>query len=325
MGGGESERHIKLLSVKEKPSYTAELELKVINTAGDFAKKKIKVNPGNRRDLEALTKNPVYAGLFVANISTQPGREFVEFDNSDFVQLAAGTNDSSNVKAQIRATIERHLDREMQLLEQNIKVLTLFFLDKVGNYREYTEKGPELGPYAKMFEEQYLELIKLPRFNKLFDNEEVKKYMLTTDVRSAHDGYFAMDKGKKGSANAGENVFVESRGGGTAAKDESAYDLIMKDKERLLSTDTPLRFIFSHSALKEGWDNPNVFQICTLVETNDTMTKRQKVGRGLRLPVYSSGDKQGERVRDEELNILTVIANKSYTAFADSLQKEIEG
>lgn len=325
MSGGEKERHIKLLSVKEKPSYTAELELKVVSKTGGFEKKKIKVNPGNRRDLEALTKNPVYAGLFVANISTQPGREFVEFDNSDFVQLAAGTTETANITAQIRATIERHLDREMQLLEQNIKVLSLFFLDKVGNYREYTEKGPALGPYAKIFEEQYLELIKLPKYNTLFNNEEVKKYFLNEDVQQVHDGYFAMDKGKKGSANAGEMVFVESKGEGSALKDESAYDLIMKDKERLLSTDTSLRFIFSHSALKEGWDNPNVFQICTLVENNDTMTKRQKVGRGLRLPVYSSGPNQGERVRDEQLNILTVIANESYTEFADTLQREIEG
>lgn len=325
MGGGEKDRHIKLLSVKEKPSYTAELELKVVSSAGGFEKKKVKVNPGNRRDIETLTKNPVYNGLFVANIGTMPGREFVEFDNGDIVQLAAGTNETANIKAQIRATIERHLDREMRLLEQNIKVLTLFFLDKVGNYREYTPEGAKPGPYAKIFENEYLDLIKLPKYNTLFDNAEIKRYALNEDVSSVHDGYFAMDKAKKGSANAGEMVFIESKGDGSTVKDESAYDLIMKDKERLLSTDTPLRFIFSHSALKEGWDNPNVFQICTLVETNDTMTKRQKVGRGLRLPVYSSGPNQGERVRDEQLNVLTVIANESYADFADSLQKEIEG
>ena len=320
MRGGESERHIRVLSTTRTPNFSATLELKAINAKGEYERKSIKVNAGKRRDIESLTNNPSYAGLFVANIGTDPERQFVEFDNGEVVLLAAPNENANAVRAQIRATIERHLDREMRFLERGIKILSLFFLDTVSNYRVYTEKGPENGPYAKIFEEEYLSLIQEPKYTTLFTRDEDKRYALNPNVQEVHNGYFAMDKGKKGTASAGEVIFVESTGEGRAQKDDSAYDLIMKDKERLLSTDTNLRFIFSHSALKEGWDNPNVFQICTLVETNDTMTKRQKIGRGLRLPV----DQTGERVHDEQVNVLTVVANESYTEFAETLQSEIE-
>ncbi|MEY2665399.1 MAG: hypothetical protein RLZZ480_504, partial [Candidatus Parcubacteria bacterium] len=251
-------------------------------------------------------------------------KEFIEFDNGEVVLKAAASKNTGTIRAQIRSTIETHLDREMRFLDRGIKILSLFFLDTVSNYRQYTEKGSVKGPYAEIFEEEYLDLIRLPKYNHLFTDEKWRQYALNENVTAVHDGYFAMDKAKKGSVNAGEAIFVESKGEGTATKDDSAYDLIMKDKERLLSFDTNLRFIFSHSALKEGWDNPNVFQICTLVEAKDTMTKRQKVGRGLRLPVYSDGPDKGERVRDEQVNVLTVIANESFTEFAETLQKEIE-
>lgn len=324
MSGATQGRHLRLLSVTDKPAYAATLELKVVSKQGGYEVKAIKVNAGKRRDLEVLTSNPAYAGLYIANISTDAGREFVEFDNGEVILKAAASRNTNAIRSQIRATIERHLDREMRFLERGIKILSLFFLDTVSNYRVYTAAGKEHGPYAKIFEEEYLDLIKESKYNTLFTRESDKRYALNPNVHEVHDGYFAMDKGKKGSANAGETIFVDSKGDGKAAKDDSAYDLIMKDKERLISTETNLRFIFSHSALKEGWDNPNVFQICTLVETNDTMTKRQKIGRGLRLPVYSDGESKGERVRDEQVNILTVIANESYEEFADTLQKEIE-
>jgi len=324
MKGEEQGRSMRLVSVKSKPNYSANLELKVINSQGTFLKKVVTVNPGKRRDLQALTNNPDYAGLYVANISTDPGKERVEFDNGEHESLAATSKSEDMIRAQIRATIERHLDKELRFLEQGIKILSLFFLDSVGNYRIYTENGAENGPYANIFEEEYLKLIEEPRFRDLFTREEDKRYALNPNVSEVHDGYFAMDKGKSGTASSGKVIFVESRGEGRTAKDDSAYNLIMKDKEKLISTETPLRFIFSHSALKEGWDNPNVFQICTLVETQDTMTKRQKIGRGLRLPVYSSGEQRGERVRDEQVNVLTVIANESYEEFAETLQKEIE-
>jgi type III restriction enzyme len=312
-------RHVHLVSTDGRKR-SAKIEVQVGKDDGSFQKKVIEVNGGKRRDIEALTNNAAYAGLFVANVETTSGREFIEFDNGDVMLLSASGVASDTVRAQIRATIETHLDREMRFLERGIKILSLFFIDSVANYRLYTEEGPKQGPYAVMFEEEYLKAIRLPKYQQLFSKREHKEYALNEDVKSAHDGYFAMDKGKKGTALAGEMMFIDSKGEGKTAKDDSAYDLIMKDKEKLLSIGTPLRFIFSHSALKEGWDNPNVFQICTLVETSDTMTKRQKVGRGLRLPV----DQTGERVRDEQVNVLTVVANESYQSFAETLQKEIE-
>ena len=194
----------------------------------------------------------------------------------------------------------------MQLNPKGIKVLSLFFIDKVANYREYDkDNNPIKGKYAKMFEEEYAKLICL---NKYKENEN-----LNLDVSFTHNGYFAQDKKK------GKIVYKDTKG--NTKLDDDAYNLIMKDKERLLSMDNPLRFIFSHSALREGWDNPNVFQICTLKESKGTyISRRQEIGRGLRLCV----NQEGERVEDYGVNRLTVMANESYAEFVSGLQTEIE-
>ena len=192
-------------------------------------------------------------------------------------------------------------------MSKGIKVLSLFFIDEVAKYRDY-DADDEKGDYAKWFEEEYSKLIKLPKYKHLLD---AYGDCISTDATVVHDGYFSKD---------GKGRLTNSKGDGTTAADESTYQLIMKDKERLLSFDEPIRFIFSHSALKEGWDNPNVFQVCTLIETKDTMTKRQKVGRGLRICV----DQDGNRVIDGRYNVLSVIANESYKDFASTLQKELE-
>ncbi len=204
------------------------------------------------------------------------------------------------MKFQIRKTVEEHLKKELRLKPKGIKVLSLFFIDKVANYRQYDASGnSNHGKFAMWFEEIYKELIAKPAF-KTLDN---------FPIAEIHNGYFSQDKKGK----------MKDTSGETQADDDT-YSLIMKDKEKLLDVENPLRFIFSHSALREGWDNPNVFQICTLNETKSEIKKRQEIGRGLRLAV----DKEGKRIYDQTINRLTVIANESYDDFAKALQKEIE-
>lgn len=211
-----------------------------------------------------------------------------------------GSIDENIIKeAQIKKTIRIHLDKELRYLDHGIKVLSLFFIDEVKKYR--TPEG-EKGPYAEMFERCYNELINLPKYQPL-------KSQFPADATAIHNGYFSQDK---------KGAFKDTKG--DTAADYDTYNTIMKDKEWLLSYDCPLRFIFSHSALKEGWDNPNVFQICTLIEQKSTFTCRQKIGRGLRLCV----NQDGERIEDKNINVLHVVANESFSEFAETLQKEIE-
>jgi type III restriction enzyme len=216
-------------------------------------------------------------------------------------------------RVQIRKTIDEHLRKELRLRPKGLKVLSLFFIDKVANYRAYDADGnPCLGKYAVMFEEEYAKAIRSSDYVSLFEGVD-----LETAAEGVHNGYFAIDKKKDAS---GAERFKDSKGDGNTEADGSAYQLIMRDKERLLSFESKLKFIFSHSALREGWDNPNVFQICTLNETASVMKKRQEIGRGLRIAV----NQDGERVRNEGVNVLTVMANESYKEFATKLQKEIE-
>ncbi|ARE66399.1 DEAD/DEAH box helicase family protein [Moraxella catarrhalis] len=235
---------------------------------------------------EKSKQNPNYQGFIITGIDLE--NQMIKFSNG--IEIARGVNmdclRDEIMKQQIYYTIKEHLKHEKELNKDGIKVLSLFFIDKVENYR--TNAQGELGKFYEWFEELY-EL-------------ETKQ-----SASGVHKGYFSQDK--KGNA---------KNSNGTTKDDNDAYELIMKDKERLLSLDEPVRFIFSHSALKEGWDNPNVFQICTLNETTSVIKKRQEIGRGLRLPV----NQKGERIYDEKVNILTVIPNESYEQFANSLQQE---
>ncbi|MDO4769601.1 MAG: hypothetical protein Q4A11_04455, partial [Brachymonas sp.] len=206
---------------------------------------------------------------------------------------------------QMERTIAAHFAKLKQLQPKGIKVLSLFFIDKVAHYRQYDADGqPQPGKFAQWFEEIF--------------TQYASKYpgLVTHAASEVHNGYFSGDKKGKGSK--AQMVWKDT--GGDSAKDNDTYALIMRDKERLLSLDEPLQFIFSHSALREGWDNPNVFQICTLNDTHSTLKKRQEIGRGLRLCVNA----QGERVHDKNINVLTVVANESYDSFARKLQAEIE-
>lgn len=310
--------YIKLISVSNKNGYKATVEIDVLKKNGSVKRERKQVDPNSKNDFYLLSgERELYQGYVVAGIDCTPNNELIEFESGKLLYVGdviGGLDDDTLKRYQIRETIRTHLDRELNLVNQGIKVLTLFFIDKVENYRVYPEEGGwEKGKYAVMFEEEYENLIRLPKYRTLFEEDE---YISNQHVEEVHDGYFAKDK--KGNF---KDTRITKTGKVSITKaDESTFNLIMKEKEKLLSFNTPLRFIFSHSALKEGWDNPNVFQICTLVDTKDTLTKRQKIGRGLRLPV----NQDGERQYDENINVLTVVANESYEEFAASLQTEME-
>ena len=293
--------YIKLVSVSNENRFKAKLEMDIKNKDGVVSRKIVTVKPND--DLYLVSGNrELYEGYSVAGIDCTPGAESVEFSNTEYVALgkAIGAVDENIIKeAQIRRTIQAHLDKELRYTEKGIKVLSLFFIDEVKKYRS---ADGEKGIYAKMFEKCYEELINKPKYAPLKE-----KFPASCD--KVHNGYFSQDK---------KGTFKDTKGDTLA--DYDTYNTIMKDKEWLLSFDCPLRFIFSHSALKEGWDNPNVFQVCTLIEQKSTFTCRQKVGRGLRLCV----NQDGERIEDKNINILHVMANESFAEFADTLQKEIE-
>lgn len=239
-------------------------------------------------------------GFEIIEINSRPGMEFVKFANG--IRLSIGQENGGTkkeiVKEQIKATIKAHFEKELQVKGMGLKVLSLFFIDRVENYRIHTDTGYDLGIYAQWFEEIYKEI-----------SQEFAMFVDIMPVQKVHNGYFSKDKKGKLKDTKGDSSI-----------DADTYSLIMKDKEKLLSLDEPLKFIFSHSALREGWDNPNVFQICTLNESKSTMKKRQEIGRGLRLPV----NQNGERVFDKNINNLVVIANESYDDFAATLQKEFQ-
>ena len=314
---GHNLAYIKLLSVDNRKSpITAKIEIDAMQKSGEVKRKKKTIRTGDDL-LDISGGRSVYDGYIIEDIYCEKSNEYISFTSKpDIIRLnqAIGeVNDDAYKRLQIRKTIEEHLDKEMNLRPKGLKVLSLFFIDRVANYRSYDEDGnPQKGKYAIWFEEEYDRAIRKPKYNILFEGVD-----LETAARGVHNGYFAIDKKKDTS---GDGRLKESSGDGKTQADESAYQLIMRDKEKLLSFDSKLKFIFSHSALREGWDNPNVFQICTLNETSSVMKKRQEVGRGLRIAV----NQDGERVHGFDVNTLTVMANESYEEFARLLQKEIE-
>ena len=307
--------YVKVLDVKNtRGTYTAKL---MVHTQGskDIIPDKVTVRLGE--DLAQITGRGIYRGYLVSNMGVAKGNEFVEFQNLEHPLRkgeAVGDVDRDIVlRHMIQRTIVEHLDKEQRLRPMGIKVLSLFFIDEVANYRSYTEDGqPVKGKYAHWFEEEYKAIAARPKYRTLFQEVD-----LNTEPARVHDGYFSIDKKV-------HTPFEDKelkRGATKEQVETDTYNLIMRDKERLLSLDTPLKFIFSHSALKEGWDNPNVFQICSLREMGSELQRRQSIGRGLRLCVHST---TGERVRGHEVNTLTVVANESFEQFAEALQTEIE-
>lgn len=293
--------YIRLIETKEKK---AKIELDVQDKKGVVKRTTKMIKFGD--DLFDISgEREIYRNYVVEDISWGENDEYIVINGETiWLNKAIGDIDDDIIKRfQIRKTIEEHLEKENRLNKRGIKVLSLFFIDKVANYRDYSKDGAIIpGKYATMFEEEYENLIKQDRFKNNINRN--------ISIGSTHNGYFAQDKKGK----------LKDTKGNTQA-DEDVYSLIMKDKERLLDMSNPLRFIFSHSALREGWDNPNVFQICTLKDSAGTYIKRrQEIGRGLRLCV----DQSGERVNDSSVNTLTVMANESYAEFVNSLQKELQ-
>jgi type III restriction enzyme len=299
---GANDTYIKMLSCDNRNGIKAKLEIQ-IQTPGGPKNKTVMVKGGH--DLYTISKNrECYRdGFQVSEISCEPDNQFIKFSPSG-IRLSVGEEiggyGDEIKKIQIKNTIKEHLNKLKQVKERGIKVLSLFFIDRVSNYRVYGEdRNTSKGKYAIWFEQFYNELIEQEEYKGLISH-------LSDEVC---DGYFSEDN----------NGNWKDSNGATKA-DESTYDKIMKNKENLLLLEEPLQFIFSHSALREGWDNPNVFQICTLNETNTVMKKRQEIGRGLRLPV----NQDGERVFDDSINKLVVFANETYKEFAEKLQNEYE-
>ena len=306
--------YMKLLSVDNKKSpITAKIELDC-EVKGSIKRKAVTVRQGDDLSEKLSGYREVYNGYVIDDIYCEKGNEYVSFTTKpEILRIgeAVGDIDDWAIKDQrIRKTIEEHLNKELALKHRGIKVLSLFFIDKVSNYRYYDADGVRHnGIYADMFEKNYRELIQRPKYRVLFQNMDMESL-----PHEVHGGYFSGDK-KGGNS---DKEWKDTSG--TTAVDESAYNQIMRDKETLLSFDSKLQFIFSHSALREGWDNPNVFQICTLNETKSEVKKRQEIGRGLRLCV----NQNGERQHGFAINTLTVMANESYEKFAATLQKEYE-
>src|SRR5262245_17677566 len=258
-----------------------------------------------------------YRGFTISQIDCN--EDNVEFTNGVVVKAGAATGDVSERdirRIQIRETIRAHLETEKQLFAQGIKVLSLFFIDEVAKYRDYGE-ADEKGEYARIFEEQY-EVLKAEYLSELaIDNEAYRKYLAGVGASKTHNGYFSIDK----KTNRLKDPVVGARA--VDSDDVDAYDLILQDKERLLSLDEPTRFIFSHSALREGWDNPNVFVMCMLKHSDNTISRRQEVGRGLRLCVDRHGNRMDDPALVHDVNVLTVVASESYREFVAGLQREI--
>lgn len=315
----ESYLYLEKINLSGDHPPTATLEFEVKGTKG--VRKSSRIIREGYNLYEQSGELDEYKGYTVSKISGLTNS--VEFTNGVVIyagDVVGSVNESHIRRIQIRETIKSHLERERQLFYQGIKVLSLFFIDEVAKYRQYDESGNAVnGEYADVFEEEYEEALK--EWQLSIGDDDYLKYLNGIKSNDTHAGYFSIDKKSKRLTNSKIGDKKEN-----ISDDADAYDLIMKDKERLLDRKEPVRFIFSHSALREGWDNPNVFQICTLKQSGSDVRKRQEVGRGLRLCVNSNGDRMDSNVLEGEVhkvNVLTVIANESYDSFAKQLQSEI--
>ncbi len=314
--GANNKAYVRLVSTENRRgSITAKLELDV-QQGKNIRRSIVTVEDGDNLE-EATNGRAIYVDMQVGTITCGKDNESVEIrvPNMEYPPLKpgneiGGVNPDDVKRLMIRRTIKEHLDKEMRFKAQNLglKVLSLFFIDSVEHYRQYKDGQPVKGKYALMFEEEYKRLVRQPDYQQLFEQID-----LSTDIGELHNGYFSIDK--KGN-------WTETAENNQTNRDsaERAYNLIMKDKERLLSFESKLKFIFSHSALREGWDNPNVFQICALRDIGTERERRQTIGRGLRLCV----NQEGQRLHGFDINTLTVIATEGYEQFAENLQKEIE-
>ena len=307
--------YVRLVSTKrQRNAISARVEIDVATPAGGVQRREVNIQGGD--DLERKTRREIYRDHYIGEIKVGRDNESLELrvpGDEHWLKPgeAYGAVDRGALQREmIRKAIREHLDKERRLHHHGIKVLTLFFIDKVANYRGYdTDGNPVKGEFARIFEREYRRAANDPNYKTLFEGVDD----LTDAAGRAHDGYFSIDRLRRWTDTA-ENRQADRDNA------ERAYNLIMRDKEKLLSFEEPLRFIFSHSALREGWDNPNVFQICALRDIQTDRERRQTIGRGLRLCV----NQDGERQQGFEVNTLTVIAQESYEDFAENLQREME-
>jgi len=300
-----------------KKAPVARLEIEVKLASGEIKRQLKRLEFRDDLFAESGELDQYRDGFTISQIDAR--NDTVEFTNGVVLRAGEATGDVSERdirRIQIRETIKAHLDKEKQLFAQGIKVLSLFFIDEVVKYRDYAQPD-EKGEYARVFEEEY-ELLKVEYLAELaIDNDAYRKHLAGIDAAKTHNGYFSIDK----KTNRLKDPAVGARS--VDSDDVDAYDLILKDKERLLSFAEPTRFIFSHSALREGWDNPNVFVMCMLKHSDNTVSRRQEVGRGLRLSVDQNGDRMDNPAVVHDINVLTVVASESYKNFVAGLQKEI--
>ena len=305
--GADATPYIKLVEVKNDKGWVARLELSCRKADGSLERRVVNVKQSQELSDPRLTNNASYDGWRVNEMSIEPAYVDLTLHGYLYQGESIGGSSGAIYKEMIRETIKEHLRKETQLRAKGIKVLSLFFIDKVESFLGDGSNNLDAnGQFVQWFDELFLEeRAKSPQWQEL----------LPQDPAELRRGYFSVLKGKKGAAHRFQDT------SGTTKADDDAYELIMQDKERLLDENEPTRFVFSHSALREGWDNPNVFQICTLREMGAETERRQTLGRGLRLPVAKS-EGGYERVADRGIATLTVVANESYKQFADALQKE---
>lgn len=340
MRGTDGYLYLKDIVISKNKAPEAIIEFKAMTASGKIVKKTMRFNEGDSiYDATGDTRLEAYRDYVIASgndgiVPDQDGRiGYVRFLNGEVLQRGIVYGDSAEDdmrRIQIRETITSHLQKEEALFYRGIKCLSLFFIDEVAKYRDISGNGETVG-YGKVFEEEYERAVEERLAHPTLNDEREQAYLdylKRDDAHAVHSGYFSIDK--KGNTVESKEKKAEVADG-LGSNDENAqraYDLILKDKERLLSFEEPVRFIFSHSALREGWDNPNIFQICTLKSSGSETGKRQEVGRGLRLCVDQGGERQDAMylgTRDvHNVNVLTVVASESYSSFVDALQKDIE-
>ncbi len=322
LAGSTAYLYVDAIEIARGAKPRARVEIEVQTKAGPIKRQVKRLDVGaNLHDLSGGIE--AYKNLFVVDVDAN--RDVIELSNGDVVvagQLADGdVTEESKRRIQIREVIRAHLDKERELFAQDIKVLSLFFIDEVAKYRDY-DRDDTLGDYARVFEEEYASAVNELLGELALDaaTAAYQEYLQRDDVGAVHEGYFAIDKKTKQLVDPKVSGRGDDKGHST---DADAYDLILKDKERLLSFDEPVRFIFSHSALREGWDNPNVFAMGMLKKSDNTVSRRQEIGRGLRIAVDQHGERMDNPVTVHDINELTVVTDESYTDFVAGLQKEI--
>jgi type III restriction enzyme len=305
------------ISSKKPPEARVEFEQKL--AGGNIKRVVKKLSKGDNLFSDGFSNglDQYRDGFVVSDINANT--DTLSFTNGLQLTVGDATGDVTEAalrRIQIREAIKAHFDKEQALFQQGVKVLTLYFIDEVAKYRDYSQPD-EKGEYARIFEEEYNLYL-----NEMLDLDETPyvKYLKGITAEKTHSGYFSIDKKTKRDV----DPDIEKRGENAGlSNDVEAYDLILKNKERLLSLAEPVRFIFSHSALREGWDNPNVFVICALKHSDNTISRRQEVGRGLRLSVNQHGDRMDHPAIVHDVNVLTVVASESYKDFVAALQKDI--